>query len=117
MPFEKGKSGNPNGRPKGSKNKIAKQLKEDIFQAYENLGGVDYLQDLAVENPPAFKDLLAKLLPTAIQKEVGRPGEFEDLTDEQLDERIRKEARNLISPAGKEMAVEPEQAGKLPPIH
>jgi len=32
MPFKKGKSGNPNGRPKGSKNLTTEQIR-DAFQA------------------------------------------------------------------------------------
>ena len=117
MTFKVGQSGNPAGRPKGSKGKMATKLKEDIFESYERVGGVDYLQDLAVNFPPVYKDLLKMLIPAMTQKEIGRPGDFEDLTDDQLDERIRKEARNLISPAGEEMAVKPEQAEKLPSIH
>jgi len=30
MPFEKGNSGNPDGRPKGTNNKLSKQLRETI---------------------------------------------------------------------------------------
>ena len=51
------------GRPKGSSNKATIQLKEAILQALEDVGGTDYLAKIARDNPSAFVQLIAKVLP------------------------------------------------------
>ena len=65
--FEKGKSGNPRGRPTGSRNKVPAILKEAIIKAAELAGGEEgltgYLQAQANANPSAFMALLGKVLP------------------------------------------------------
>ena len=53
MPFKKGKSGNPNGRPKGSKNLTTEQIR-DAFQALIESSLPDiqkWLKQVAKENP------------------------------------------------------------------
>lgn len=37
MPFEKGKSGNPNGRPKNAKNKISKRLFDEFLSSIKEV--------------------------------------------------------------------------------
>ena len=65
--FEKGKSGNPRGRPRGSGNKVPAILKEAIIKAAELAGGEEgltgYLQAQAKANPSAIMGLLGKVLP------------------------------------------------------
>jgi hypothetical protein len=51
------------GRPKGSENKITKDLKAAILEAFDQVGGAQYLATQAVENPSAFLSLLARILP------------------------------------------------------
>ena len=38
MSFQTGKSGNPNGRPKGAKNRYT-EIKESFLKAFDKLGG------------------------------------------------------------------------------
>ena len=41
MPFKKGESGNPKGRPEGSENKISKNIKDMLQNVYDgNLVGI-----------------------------------------------------------------------------
>jgi Family of unknown function (DUF5681) len=61
--WQPGQSGNPAGRPKGSKNKFPMALKESILSAFQKLGGDDYLVALGKENSSAFSSLLGKILP------------------------------------------------------
>lgn len=71
-------SPNPNGRPKGSKNKTTAALKDAILLAAEQTGAdgtgngglLGYLKRLAVLEPRSFVGLLGKLLPTNIVADV-----------------------------------------------
>ena len=69
-PFQPGVSGNPAGKPKGTLNRITKDLKAAILGALEAAGGeegsVGYLKRLAIENSSAFASLLGKVLPTTL---------------------------------------------------
>ena len=55
------------GRPRGSKNKISLALKEMILESLDEVGGVEYLKRLAIENSSAYASLLGKVLPTTLQ--------------------------------------------------
>lgn len=62
------------GRPKGSRNKTTALIKDAILMAGDEVGldgagkerMVGYLKRLAVEHPPAFAMLLAKVLPLQV---------------------------------------------------
>ena len=73
MPYKKGQSGNPKGRPKGAKDKKNHLIKDMILKALEDNGGVKYLSKQAKENPNAFLTLLGKILPLQITGEGGDP--------------------------------------------
>jgi hypothetical protein len=51
------------GRPKGSRNKMTRALKDMILQALDDAGGQGYLAEQAHKNPAAFMTLLGKVLP------------------------------------------------------
>lgn len=70
MALPKGVSGNPNGRPKGTPNKITTDLKQMILNALEKAGGEEYLRTQAFANPQAFMPLLGKVLPKEVKAEV-----------------------------------------------
>jgi hypothetical protein len=54
------------GRPKGSKNKLTKTVRDAIIAAFDEVGGPRYLAQQAKTNPTAFMALLAKVLPTQL---------------------------------------------------
>jgi hypothetical protein len=67
--FKAGQSGNPNGRPKDSKNALTLQIKDMILNALDQAGGVDYLVLQADKNPTAFLTLVGKVLPLQVDAE------------------------------------------------
>jgi len=50
MPFKAGQSGNPKGRPKGAKDKIARTAKENIEKVVNELGGYEGILTWAEKN-------------------------------------------------------------------
>ena len=56
------------GRPKGMKNRVATNLKTAVEEAFDRLGGVAWLVELAKEDPAAFCSLLGRLIPKQIEQ-------------------------------------------------
>jgi len=85
MPFEKGNSGNPDGRPKGTNNKLTKQLRETINDFLEtNFESV--IQDFEKLTPKERLKFYCELLQYGLPKlqAVQMENDFENLSDEQL---------------------------------
>ena len=66
--FQPGQSGNPAGRPVGTKNRFS-ALKEAFVEAFDGIGGVDSLTEWAKDNPDKFYPLLARLFPKEVAVE------------------------------------------------
>ena len=67
--FVEGSSGNPSGRPVGSKNQFT-TLKSAFIEAFEEIGGVDNLVEWARCNQTEFYKMLARLMPREIKADV-----------------------------------------------
>ena len=63
MAFQKGKSGNPKGREKGSTNRNVANIREMILQSLVNRGGIRYLDQL---EDKYFAPLVGKVLPVQL---------------------------------------------------
>jgi hypothetical protein len=68
------------GRTKGSKNRYTKSLRDDILEAYERVGGVEYLEMLAKLDPRTFSNILVKILPTQVTGADGGAVKIEVIT-------------------------------------
>jgi hypothetical protein len=67
--FVEGSSGNPSGRPVGSRNQFT-TLKSAFIDAFEEIGGVDNLVEWARCNQTEFYKMLARLMPREIHADV-----------------------------------------------
>jgi hypothetical protein len=66
MPFKKGTSGNPVGRPKGSVSTTSKLIREHISQAIDGNKIIEMLDK--IESPTEYINAISKLLPYSIGK-------------------------------------------------
>lgn len=69
MAYQKGQSGNLNGRPKGAVNKTTKGAKEAFALAFDELGGYEGMVKWAKSDPEnlkTFYTLYARLIPTDV---------------------------------------------------
>ena len=66
MPFKKGTSGNPTGRPKGSVSTTTKLIREHISNAIDGNKIMEMLNK--IENPTEYISAISKLLPYAVGK-------------------------------------------------
>ncbi len=66
MPFKKGTSGNPIGRPKGSVSATTKLIREHISQAIDGNKIMEMLDK--IDSPTEYINAISKLLPYSIGK-------------------------------------------------
>ena len=75
MPFKKGTSGNPIGRPKGSVSTTTKLIREHISQAIDGNKIMEMLDK--IDSPTEYINAVTKLLPYSI----GKVKAFEDVEE------------------------------------
>ncbi len=51
-------------------NRLRPEIMDGIFEAFETVGGVDYLVEIAIKDPPTFCRLLSKLIPQQIEANI-----------------------------------------------
>lgn len=78
-PWKPGQSGNPLGRPKGSRNKLAEDFIKDLHEAWQ-AKGKDAIERVVAQRPHEFLKVVAGLLP----KEIKIKDELSEFSDEQL---------------------------------
>jgi hypothetical protein len=87
-----GQSGNPAGRPKGSRGKFGEAFLTDFLDDWEEHGKAA-IKQVREERPQDYLKVAASILPKEVKVQVS---ELEEMSDDELDRRIRALA-NAIS--------------------
>jgi hypothetical protein len=103
-PFEPGNNANPKGRPKGSRNKLGEDFLKalhDDFTAH----GISAIAEVREKTPHHYMKVIASILPKELNIRIE-----DELSDSELDDRIRQLAAALRLEAGVGNASEGEAA-------
>lgn len=79
------------GRNKGSRNKLGEAFLADMLADWQK-NGVNVIQKVREEKPDVYLKTVASILPQQLNVKVS---EWDEMTDEQLDQRIASLARAL----------------------
>lgn len=113
VPWQKGQSGNPAGRKKGSRNKLGEQFITDLYADWQEHGPAVIVR-VRNEKPEHYLKVVAGILPQKIEIE-----QLGDLSDDQLTSQIRQLATSLGFAVGtlEAFARHSEGAGASPEPH
>ncbi len=86
IPFKPGQSGNPAGRPKGARSKLGEAFLEKMLADFEE-HGVSVIEAVRKDKPDQYLKVVASILPKDLNVNINN---LDNLTDEQLTQRIRE---------------------------
>ena len=108
--FKKGRTGNRNGRPKGTRNRLCQAFLEDMLADWEAHGKAAIVT-FREERPSEYVKVMAGLLPRQFNMNVN---ELEELSDEQIGTQLTAVLRELAVDGFDALAGDEEAEGREP---
>lgn len=91
--YKPGQSGNPKGRPKGSRNKLGEAFLSDMLEDWEEYGK-SVIESVRAEKPDVYMKVVASILPRDLNVNMNP---LEDADDAELIQRLR-ELESVLRP-------------------
>ena len=88
-----GQSGNPNGRPKGARNKLGEAFIADLHDAWLE-GGSEAIRRCIDEKPAEFIRIIASLIPKEMDLNINK---YDNFTDDQLKQQFASALKECIA--------------------
>lgn len=82
-PWKPGESGNPNGRPRGSRHKLSEVFLGDLYQTWHKHGRTA-IEEMIAKSPGDFVKVVASLVPRQLEMSPSDP--FENIDDDELED-------------------------------
>src|SRR6476659_426229 len=92
-PWQPGQSGNPKGRPVGSRNKLATLVFDEALASFEKRGPAAF-EELANKDPARYLILMAQLIPQHFKHEVEHT--IAGFSPEEVQLRLAESRRKLL---------------------
>ena len=96
IPWKPGQSGNPKGRPQGSRNKLSEEFLADVHASWQ-VWGRPALMTAAITDPVSYVRMVASLMPREIEATVTPV--TERMSDAQLEAIIARGIEGGLDPA------------------
>ena len=117
QPWKPGESGNPAGRPKGSRNKLSEEFVAEVYADWCEHGAAA-IQTVRETRPDVYVKVVASLLPRQVQAEVTGPTHEDRVADWRLSDgaRVRPLDGVPVAPGLMAASVFPYVVGDFAPV-